>query len=208
VQFTIRDTGIGMSAQQLQQLFQPFRQGDDSMARRFGGTGLGLAISKHLVELMGGSLSVDSTLMVGSTFRVSLPLRTIAPNSGDGGARPWHPLSGLRALVVDDNATSLNALCEILASFGISCRAMADGNASVEEFVRAQTSNAGYPLVLVDWGLPGINGLDVIRHMREQAPSASTEYWRPSVAPALRPSPRHSKTRRTLRSQAWAGTSC
>jgi signal transduction histidine kinase/DNA-binding response OmpR family regulator len=176
VQFTIRDTGIGMSAQQLQQLFQPFRQGDDSMARRFGGTGLGLAISKHLVELMGGSLSVDSTLMVGSTFRVSLPLRTIAPNSGDGGARPWHPLSGLRALVVDDNATSLNALCEILASFGISCRAMADGNASVEEFVRAQTSNAGYPLVLVDWGLPGINGLDVIRHMREQAPSASTEF--------------------------------
>ena len=176
VQFTIRDTGIGMSAQQLQQLFQPFSQGDDSMARRFGGTGLGLAICKYLVELMGGVLSVDSALIVGSTFHVSIPLRTISPTKDTGTAKPWHPLSGLHALVVDDNATSLHALCEILGSFEIICCAMTSGNAAVDEFVRAQTANAGYPLVLVDWSLPGADGLEVIRRMRERAPSASADF--------------------------------
>jgi len=176
VQFAVRDSGIGMSAQQLQQLFQPFRQGDESMSRRFGGTGLGLAICKYLVELMGGVISVDSTLMAGSTFRVSVPFRTIAPSKDTGSAKPWHALSGMRALVVDDNATSLQALCEMLGSFEITCCAMTEGGAAVEEFVRAQTANAGYPLVLVDWSLPGTDGLQVIRRMRESAPSASAEF--------------------------------
>ncbi len=176
VRFTVRDTGIGMSAQQLQQLFQPFRQGDDSMARRFGGTGLGLAISNHLVELMGGSIAVDSTLMAGSTFRVTVPLRLIAPVDGRADAKPWHSLRGMRALVVDDNATSLDTLCEILSSFDVDCRGLGDGGAAIEEFVRAETSGAGYRLVLVDWTLPGITGLEVIQRMRERAPSASTEF--------------------------------
>jgi signal transduction histidine kinase/DNA-binding response OmpR family regulator len=176
VAFTVRDTGIGMSETQMQQLFQPFRQGDDTMARRFGGTGLGLAISKYLVELMGGALSVESTLMVGSTFRISLPLRLVANNQDPAEGELWRPLRGLRALVVDDNATSLHALCEILASFEISCHGTPDGQAAIEEFARAQASDAGYMLVLVDWNLPGFNGLDVIRRMRERAPSASADF--------------------------------
>ncbi len=176
VAFTVRDTGIGMSEPQLQNLFQPFRQGDDTMARRFGGSGLGLAICKHLVELMGGTLSVHSTLMVGSSFRVCIPLRAIASKNDIGGGEPWHPLSGLRAIVVDDNVNSLNALCEILTSFEIGCYATTDGDVAIEEFARAQATNDGYPLVLVDWSLPGINGLDVIRRMRERAPSTSAEF--------------------------------
>ncbi len=176
VRFIIRDSGIGMSAQQMQQLFMPFRQGDDSMARRFGGTGLGLAISKHLVELMGGTIAVESTLMAGSTFRVSVPLRAIAPVDGHADARPWHPLRGMRALVVDDNATSLGALCEILDSFDVACVALADGDAAVEDFVRAESAGAGYRFVLVDWTLQGVTGLEVIQRMRERAPSASTEF--------------------------------
>ena len=176
VRFTIRDTGIGMSAQQMQQLFQPFRQGDDSMARRFGGTGLGLAITSHLVELMGGTIAVESTLMAGSVFRVSVPLRTIAPVNGRVDAKPWHPLRGMRALVVDDNATSLETLCEMLASFEITCHALADAGAAIEDFVRAQTAGAGYRFVLVDWTLQGSTGLEVIQRMRERAPAAGTEF--------------------------------
>jgi len=176
IRFTVRDTGIGMSEQQIQQLFQPFRQGDDSMARRFGGTGLGLAISKHLVELMGGKIQVESTLMAGSTFRFALPLR--APVAGDAGGerKPWHALSGLRALVIDDNATSLAAICEILASFDIVVQGDARPESGVEKFARAQAAGQGYELVLVDWSLPGIDGLEVIRRMRELAPSASAEF--------------------------------
>jgi len=176
LRFTVRDSGIGMSPPQIQQLFKPFRQGDDSMARRFGGTGLGLAISKHLVELMGGTIAVESTLMVGSSFRVSVPLRAIAPADGRADARPWHLLRGMRALVVDDNASSLGALCEILDSFDVACAALADGDAAVEEFVRAETTGAGYRFVLVDWTLQGATGLEVIQRMRERAPSASTEF--------------------------------
>jgi len=176
VRFTIRDSGIGMSAQQMQQLYMPFRQGDDSMARRFGGTGLGLAISKHLVELMGGTIAVESTLMAGSTFRVSVPLRAIAAVDGRADARPWHPLRGLRALVVDDNATSVGVLCEILDSFDVACTALVDGAAAVEEFARAEGAGAGYRLVLVDWTLGAITGLEVIERMRAQAPHATAEF--------------------------------
>ena len=176
VTFAIRDTGIGMSEQQLQQLFQPFRQGDDSMARRFGGTGLGLAISKHLVELMGGTIHVDSTLMAGSTFHFSLPLSAPAAGDGSSPSKPWHALSGLRALVVDDNATSLAALCEILSSFDIAVHGSARPEAAIDEFVRAEAAGQGYELVLVDWSLPDLNGLEVIQRMREQAPSASAEF--------------------------------
>jgi signal transduction histidine kinase/DNA-binding response OmpR family regulator len=176
LRFTIRDSGIGMSPQQIEQLFKPFRQGDDSMARRFGGTGLGLAISKHLVELMGGRIAVESTLMVGSTFRVVIPLRTLAALDARADAKPWHPLRGLRALVVDDNPTSLGALCEILDSFDVACVARADADAAVDEFARAEGAGAGYRFVLVDWTLPGATGLEVIERMRERAPSASTEF--------------------------------
>ena len=176
IRFTIRDTGIGMSEQQLQQLFQPFRQGDDSMARRFGGTGLGLAISKHLVELMGGSIQVESTLMAGSTFRFTLPLRAPAPGPAQADGKPWHALVGLRALVVDDNASSLAAICEILTSFDIAAQGEAGPESGIEEFARAEAAGEGYELVLVDWSLPGIDGLEVIRRMRALAPSASAEF--------------------------------
>jgi signal transduction histidine kinase/CheY-like chemotaxis protein len=190
VAFTIRDTGIGMSEQQIQQLFQPFRQGDDSMARRYGGTGLGLAISKHLVEMMGGSISVESTLMAGSTFRFALPLRAPALHDGGGQTRRWHALSGLHALVVDDNASSLATLCEILASFDIVVQGRARADTAIDEFVRAESAGPGYELVLVDWSLPDTNGLEVIQRMRDLAPAAHTEFIMISAEDYLRAEPR------------------
>ncbi len=198
VRFTVRDTGIGMSEQQMQQLFQPFRQGDDSMARRFGGTGLGLAISKHLVDLMGGSIQVESTLMAGSSFRFALPLRE--PVAGHEGEvrKPWHALSGMRALVVDDNASSLAAICEILGSFDIAVQGDAGAESGIEEFARAEAAGQGYELVLVDWSLPGIDGLEVIRRMRERAPGGGAEFIMVSAQ-------EHAHLEQRLREAALAG---
>ncbi len=176
IDFMIRDTGIGMSSEQVQKLFQPFSQGDESMSRRFGGTGLGLAISKRLVELMGGSIRVESTLMVGSVFRISLPLQAPVVAEGGSSKKPWHLLSGLRALVVDDNASSREALCEILQSFDIVALGFASSEAGIDGFVRAEEMGEGFDLVLVDWGLPEVSGLEVIARMRALAPGSRTEF--------------------------------
>ncbi len=182
VRFSVRDTGIGISVEQIQHLFEPFKQGDDSMARRFGGTGLGLAISKYLVELMDGTLRVESTPMVGSTFCVSVPLRVTGPASDPDDAKPWHVLGGLRALVVDDQETSLRAICEILESFGIFPVAMSSPQAAIQEFVLARDEGRAHDLVLVDWGLPGTTGLEVIAQMRHRVPDVRAEFIMISAA--------------------------
>lgn len=165
-----------MSAEQVRHLFQPFSQGDESMTRRFGGTGLGLAISKHLIELMGGSIDVESTLMVGSVFRFSLPLRAATTSQARLARKPWHLLSGRRPLVVDDNSSSLATVCEILRSFDVVTSGCASSASGIEEFVRASEVGEDFDLVLVDWSLPEVGGLEVIGRMRALVPAARTEF--------------------------------
>ena len=163
--FTVRDTGIGMTAEQTAHLFQSFRQGDESMARRFGGTGLGLAISQRLAGLMGGRISVESAPGQGSTFRFDAHLqRGAGPAPGQEPA--VHALAGLRALVVDDNATALETLAEMLRSFDIEVRACLDGQSAVDAFLGAQAAGKGFSLVLVDWRMPGMDGFSVIDAIR------------------------------------------
>ncbi len=163
--FTVRDTGIGMTAEQRAHLFQSFRQGDESMARRFGGTGLGLAISQRLVGLMGGQITVDSEPGQGSTFRFQARLRRGARTAPGREPAP-HALAGLRALVVDDNATALQTLAEMLRSFDIEVQACLDGQQSVDAFRSAQAAGNGFSLVLVDWRMPGMDGFSVIDAIR------------------------------------------
>jgi two-component system sensor histidine kinase/response regulator len=115
--FSVKDTGIGMSSEETDTLFQSFRQADNSTTRKYGGTGLGLTITKKLVELMHGKIWVDSEQGVGSTFHVMLPLGKTEARQNHS---EYQQLRGLRALVVDDIAESRTILAKVLTSLGLS----------------------------------------------------------------------------------------
>ena len=175
LRFEVRDTGIGMSSDQLAKLFQPFEQADQTMTRRFGGTGLGLAISKRLVELMGDTLQVDSTPMKGTRFLFDLPLQRPAASSAREFAR-GHALQGMRALLVDDNASARSAMLEMLASLKIDCDGFANGARAVDAYAQAARSDRPYGLVFVDWRLAGEDGFEVIHRMRAAATGAQSTF--------------------------------
>ena len=161
--FSVSDTGIGMSATQLAHLFESFTQADSSTTRKYGGTGLGLSISRQLVELMDGQISARSTPGAGSCFTFSVPLGIDDGQDADA-LRPAIPVS-LRALVVDDSASARGALCEMLATFG----AQADGAASGQECLRmlaaAQAAGQPYGIVLMDYLMPELDGIETIRRI-------------------------------------------
>ncbi|NJP05551.1 MAG: response regulator, partial [Chloroflexaceae bacterium] len=119
IHIRVRDTGIGISAEQREHLFQPFSQGDSSSTRRYGGTGLGLAISKRLAEMMGGTLWFESAVNQGSTFHVTLPFRTENGVSEVFRGNEHPQLQGKRVLVIEPNATSRVLLQRYLQSWGM-----------------------------------------------------------------------------------------
>jgi len=171
--FAVRDTGIGLTADQAAKLFQPFTQADSSTTRKFGGTGLGLVISQRLAGMMHGSISLESLKGVGTTFffRVELPATV--------GGLPSalllpEVLRGEPALVVDDNATARQILLSQLQELGMKARAMPSGEAALDELRRASTVGHPYPLVLMDWKMPEMDGLAVTRAIREDPSIAGT----------------------------------
>ncbi len=164
-----------MSSDQLAKLFQPFEQADQTMTRRFGGTGLGLAISKRLVELMGDTLQVDSTPMKGTRFLFDLPLQRPAASSAREFAQ-GHALQGMRALLVDDNASARSAMLEMLASLKIDCDGFANGARAVDAFAQAARSDRPYGLVFVDWRLAGEDGFEVIQRLKAAAANARATF--------------------------------
>ena len=169
----VSDTGIGMTAAQMQRLFRPFSQADAQTTRRYGGTGLGLAICRQLVALMGGSISVQSTLGEGSSFRFTVGLS--AAQTASSAHRPAHGLPLCeRTLVVDDNASARHILTEMLTGFGITADAVASGEAALQRLQQASAEGRPYQLVLLDWRMPGMDGLEVTRHIREHASLSTT----------------------------------
>ena len=168
LRFSVSDTGIGMSDEQLARLFQSFSQVDGSITRRYGGTGLGLSISRQLVEMMGGTIKVSSTLGVGSLFSFTVRLG-IGALGDPAGAAPLTQLAQLgqvRVMVVDDSATACDALVGMLASFGVCAGAAASGPRALEMLARAVADGEPYHVVLIDYMMPGWDGIETIRRIR------------------------------------------
>ncbi len=156
LRFAVKDSGIGISADNQKRLFQPFTQADASMTRRFGGTGLGLAISRQLAEMMGGILQVESAEGTGATFSFTVTLKA----STQQHMLPPAPvqLRGLRALVVDDNETNLRILGHQLKAFGMESECVTSGAAALIALGRT-VSTARFDVAIVDMQMPEMNGL-------------------------------------------------
>ncbi|MBK1718429.1 hybrid sensor histidine kinase/response regulator [Thiocystis violacea] len=161
--FSVRDTGPGIAEDRLDAIFQSFAQADGSITRRHGGTGLGLAISRELVDLMGGDIQVASQVGQGSLFSARVVLGLQAEPLQ---IRPRTPLDlrGLRVLVVDDNATSREILISQLESFQMEPASAASGEEALECLADPA---ATFDLVLMDWRMPGMNGLETTRRLRQ-----------------------------------------
>ncbi|MBN2428625.1 MAG: response regulator, partial [Deltaproteobacteria bacterium] len=165
--FSITDSGIGLTAEQIQNLFQPFSQADGSITRKFGGTGLGLAICKSLVEAMGGSIWVESQPDKGSSFHFTVRL-ALAP---DQPAKLFLPqdLRQLRTLIIDDNSTARNSFAEMLgAIFSLSPDTASSSDSAIEKIDRQSEMNTPYDLIFVDWQMPDIDGIETTRLIKEK----------------------------------------
>ena len=163
LQFTVRDTGIGIPQEQQALIFEVFAQGDASTSRKYGGSGLGLAISRRLADLLGGRLELESVPGQGSEFRFCVPLGLAdtppAPPQADIPA-------GLRVLIVDDHPLSRDILGRGCAARGWQSTAVDGGAAGLAELRRSTAAGCEYDLLLLDWRMPGMDGIDMLRQAR------------------------------------------
>lgn len=163
LQVAVADTGLGLSQEQMGRLFEAFTQADGSTTRRYGGTGLGLAISKRFVELMGGSISVQSRLGQGSVFSFRAWFDVPQGQEQSALVRPAYA-RGKRALVVDDNPSAREILSEQLTSLGMRTSDVADGASALSALQEADVSDP-YTVVLMDWHMPQMDGVQATRQI-------------------------------------------
>ena len=174
LRFSVRDTGIGISAEHQARLFQPFTQADASTARRFGGSGLGLVISRQLVELMGGHLALRSEPGHGSEFIFDARFgRATGALPAAAAGAPTGAVAGLHVLVVDDSATARELLVDQLQALGCSAEALPSADAALQRL--DDTTRPTPDLVLLDWRMPEVDGLEAARRIQA----------RPAPAPKL-----------------------
>lgn len=158
VEFSVSDTGIGMTEAQIERLFQAFEQADASTTRKYGGTGLGLAISKQLTELMGGHVSVKSETGKGSTFRFTARL-----GKGTATQRPrllQSDLRGRRVLIIDDNPHARAVLAGMLTNMTLVADEAASGEEAIDMVRQASKAGGRYEIAFIDWQMPGLNGIE------------------------------------------------
>jgi len=162
---SVRDTGIGLTREQMGRLFQSFSQADSSTTRQFGGTGLGLVIAKKLAELMGGEVGVESEPGKGSTFWFTARLR-----KGLGQQRKLaltEDQQGKRVLVVDDNESARLVLADLLGNMGFKIDQADSGKAAISAVDRAEAQGIPYEIVFLDWQMPGMDGNETARQLRD-----------------------------------------
>ena len=171
VEFSVRDTGIGIGAAEQEHIFDAFSQGDSSTSRKYGGTGLGLAICRRMVDLMGGNISVSSTLGAGSDFRFRCRFERVAeePAGTAADARAGGRPPPLSLLIIDDNASVRAMLEDWCAAQGWHSRS-ADGGAAGLALLRAHADGAqAADLVLLDAAMPGMDGISMLTEARADA---------------------------------------
>jgi PAS domain S-box-containing protein len=165
--FWVRDTGIGMTPEQCGKMFQSFSQADASTTRKYGGTGLGLAISKNLVEMMNGRIWVESEAGKGSSFHFHarlglqkdpMPRRMFRADE----------LLGVRVLVVDDNASAREILSTMARTFGLEVDVAWDGKQALEMIAAAEKKGLPYDLVLMDWKMPSMDGVETVQRLQDE----------------------------------------
>ncbi len=172
IRFAVSDTGIGIPLETQGQLFQAFSQADGSTTRKYGGTGLGLAICKQLADLMGGAIGVESTPGEGSTFWFTIRMgKRPAPATALPAAES--ELRGLQVLCVDDNATNRALLEAHLHAWGMQVACVADGPGALDRLRAAQRHGTPYALVLLDYQMPGMDGLAVARAIKAESELAA-----------------------------------
>lgn len=169
----VSDTGIGIAEDQQGRIFEAFEQADMSTTRNFGGTGLGLAISSRLVRLMGGKIWVESELGSGSTFHVVLPFGEVQPGEVISTGRDIVALSGLRLLIVDDNATNRQILEEMCRNWGMKPVAVSCASDAMTELKAAAARGEPYELVITDGSMPEVDGFTLAQQIQEEADLSS-----------------------------------
>jgi PAS domain S-box-containing protein len=173
LQFSCSDTGIGITKEQLVKLFKAFSQADTSMSRKFGGTGLGLIISKRLVKMMDGKITVDSEPGKGSTFIFTAEFK-LQPEDKEQQIVVPLDLRNLKVLVVDDNKIVQKLFVQQLESLKFQVAAIDSGEAAIQELERVMVAGEKpYDLILMDWNMRGMDGIEAARKMKNRFPLKS-----------------------------------
>lgn len=165
LEFEVKDSGVGLTTAHQAKLFQPFNQGDESISRRYGGTGLGLAICKQLTALMGGEIWVESQLGKGSVFHFTVKVKH---DTSQQIVSPSNQLSALKVLVADDIEASRNAILEALSMANIQADIATGGKDAIAKMRAAIAASSPYDLLILDWNMPDIDGLEVAAIMTQE----------------------------------------